>query len=490
MDSSRAVAIVAALVVAVLTVTVTVTAGAEPEHRTSAPVQVTAGSARAGERVEVVVTTPDAIGAGGVEGVVVVVERRHGTAWTRVGTVTPDTTGRVTVQVVVDRLPAHNLVRARAEVVGIPGPWREATLGLDATRSTVVVTAPARVVDGKHARVTVRWSAVDVRDGVGVVGVPGTVVLQRQVKRSGRWSGWSTFRVLQTDAAGRAGVRVRPRYSHRWRVVTRPSTWTTTPRSSVARTRNVPPGHPVRLPAKAPRPRITLGPQARADTSGADVTVRRIPDAVWRSMRGISWRPGCPVGRSHLRLVETNYYAFDGYRRRGQVVVAAVVVDNFVGAFRDMHAAKVPIRSLRLPDRFGRSTRLGGADDLRSMAADNTSVFNCRAVVGRPHARSPHSWGRSLDLNPWENPFRSGWGVVPNTWWPSRSHPDVAWRSTRHRVVRILARNGFRWTYGHGDLHHFDAVPGRAARASASASELRQDEELQQTLRECDFHCE
>jgi hypothetical protein len=114
------------------------------------------------------------------------------------------------------------------------------------------------------------------------------------------------------------------------------------------------------------------------------------------------------------------------------------------------------IRAMYRVDRFGWSKRLGGADDFASMAADNTSAFNCRDVVNRPGVRSPHSSGRSLDVNPWENPYRSARGLVPNRWWHPRSHPLVAWRSRGHVVVRVMARHGLRWTYGTGDSHHFD----------------------------------
>jgi hypothetical protein len=94
------------------------------------------------------------------------------------------------------------------------------------------------------------------------------------------------------------------------------------------------------------------------------------------------------------------------------------------------------------------------------MAAGNTSVFNCRDVVNRPGIRSPHSYGRALDVNTWENPYRSARGIVPNPWWQSRSHPRVAWRAASHRVVAIMARNTLRWTYGLGDTQHFDARAG------------------------------
>jgi hypothetical protein len=111
-------------------------------------------------------------------------------------------------------------------------------------------------------------------------------------------------------------------------------------------------------------------------------------------------------------------------------------------------------------DRFGYSSRLRGGDDYASMAAGNTSVFNCRDVVNRPGIRSPHSYGRAIDVNTWENPYRSARGIVPNPWWQSRSHPRVAWRSASHRVVAIMGRHGLRWTYGLGDTQHFDARAG------------------------------
>jgi poly-gamma-glutamate synthesis protein (capsule biosynthesis protein) len=45
-----------------------------------------------------------------------------------------------------------------------------------------------------------------------------------------------------------------------------------------------------------------------------------------------------------------------------------------------------------------------GADDRRSIAADNTSVFNCRTVAGSGGVWSEYAYGRALDLNPLENP--------------------------------------------------------------------------------------
>lgn len=184
-----------------------------------------------------------------------------------------------------------------------------------------------------------------------------------------------------------------------------------------------------------------------------------IPSGVWREMTGRSWHAGCPVGRAGLRLLRVNYFDYAGYRRRGEMVLNADVAGQVSAAFVELYARGMPLRSMYRVDRFGWSSRVQGADDHRSMAAGNTSGFNCRDVVNMPGVQSPHSWGRAVDVNTWENPYRSATGLVPNAWWQPRTHPRVAWRSTRHTVVQVMVRHGLRWTYGTRDSQHFDARP-------------------------------
>ena len=186
-------------------------------------------------------------------------------------------------------------------------------------------------------------------------------------------------------------------------------------------------------------------------------------------MTGRTWHQGCPVGRSSLRYLQINYWDYRGYRRRGELVAHASAIGKMAGALAEMYRKKLPIRAMYRVDRFGWSSRVHGGDDYRSMAAGNTSAFNCRDVVGRPGVRSPHAYGRSLDLNTWENPYRSRQGTVPNTWWMGHSHPRVAWRSRSHAVVQLMARHGLRWTYGNGDTQHFDAYGGRGRLAARYA---------------------
>ena len=58
---------------------------------------------------------------------------------------------------------------------------------------------------------------------------------------------------------------------------------------------------------------------------------------------------------------------------------------------------RFPIRRMKLIDSYG-------ADDHRSMNADNTSAFNCRFVAGT-NRWSMHAYGKAIDLNPIENPY-------------------------------------------------------------------------------------
>ncbi len=321
--------------------------------------------------------------------------------------------------------------------------------------SVLTITGAARILDENQTPLTVTWKASDDTP------VAGSVSIQRRLLDGP----WAVVRRLRTSASGRATFPVAPRVDSTWRAVGVAGSWWFGDVSHVKRLDNVPRGTPVAYPAKAPRPAYT-GPQARAVGTGANSRISGIPDAVWRSMVGRSWHRGCPVGRENLRLLRINYWGFDGYRYRGEMVLGSAVVGRAAGALRDMYDGRFPIRRMYRVDRFGWSPRLHGANDYASMRADNTSGFNCRSVVNKPGVLSPHARGRAVDVNTWENPYRSATGLVPNSWWASRSHPRVAWRSASHPVVRIWRSHGFRWTYGNGDSQHLD---GRTASLSSGS---------------------
>ena len=171
----------------------------------------------------------------------------------------------------------------------------------------------------------------------------------------------------------------------------------------------------------------------------------------------ISWRPGCPVHVKNLRLVTVTHWGFDGKPRTGKLVVHGDAAADLVTVMRKLYQARFPIRRMRLVDAYG-------ADDYRSIEADNTSAFNCRAVAGTTRW-SEHAYGLAIDINPIENPYVSG-GTTSHR--ASRPYLD---RSRRGKgmihagdaVVRAFASIGWGWGgYWSGvkDYQHFSASGG------------------------------
>jgi hypothetical protein len=165
-----------------------------------------------------------------------------------------------------------------------------------------------------------------------------------------------------------------------------------------------------------------------------------------------SWHAGCPVGPSQLRLLRLSYWGFDGEPRVGSLVVRDRVAREVVAVFRRLFAARFPIRRLRKVDAYR------GSDDA-SMAADNTSGFNCRLVKGTSHW-SQHAYGEAIDVNPVENPYVQGSRVSPSAGRKytdrSRMRPGMAVEGGV--LVRAFAAVGWRWGgrwSGSRDYQHF-----------------------------------
>jgi hypothetical protein len=112
-----------------------------------------------------------------------------------------------------------------------------------------------------------------------------------------------------------------------------------------------------------------------------------------------TWRSGCPVGPSQLRLLHLRYVGFDGRSRIGTMVVNASVVTSVVRVFATLYAQRFPIHSMVPESNFQ-------GKDPASMAANNTSGFNCRyAVTTGPKQWSVHAYGEAIDVNPVQNPY-------------------------------------------------------------------------------------
>lgn len=128
-----------------------------------------------------------------------------------------------------------------------------------------------------------------------------------------------------------------------------------------------------------------------------------IPDCVFSRMNGKSFGKGCTVARSSLRYIRVLHWDGNGTVRMGELVCHKSIAADLVDIFRNLFDARYPIERMVLIDNYG-------ADDIRSMEANNTSCFNFRFVAGTK-VPSNHSYGKAIDVNPLYNPYvkkRSG----------------------------------------------------------------------------------
>ena len=201
---------------------------------------------------------------------------------------------------------------------------------------------------------------------------------------------------------------------------------------------------------------IAAGTLAGAGEPSFDGHSEPIRGRIEERVVGSSWHRGCPVGLGKLRLLELDHWGFDGDPHRGRLIVHRSQDRQVLAAMKRLFRIEYPIRRMELIDRYG-------ADDQRSMNADNTSAFNCRFVAGTQRW-SMHAYGRAIDINPIENPYVSGSHVSPPAGAPfaDRSRDAEGMIHAGDAVVRAFARRagwqwGGSWPGGTRDYQHFSS---------------------------------
>lgn len=129
--------------------------------------------------------------------------------------------------------------------------------------------------------------------------------------------------------------------------------------------------------------------------------ISTIPQAVAAEMRGTTWKPGCPVPISDLRLLRFNYVGFDGEIKRGPMVVNATVAQDVLSVFQQLFEARFPLKRVAL------ATEYKPKHDDPSQHRSVTASFNCRPAIttsGPTQTLSQHSYGLAVDVNPLQNP--------------------------------------------------------------------------------------
>ena len=202
---------------------------------------------------------------------------------------------------------------------------------------------------------------------------------------------------------------------------------------------------------RAARPPVAApGPYRRADREPFRWRVLTVTPA----RLGSSYRPGCPVPVADLRLLQLTHLGFDGRSHVGELVVHRTRATAVVEVFRRLHAARFPVERMVTVEQYG-------SDDDRSMAANNTSGYNCRLTTGGTRW-SEHAYGTAVDVNPVQNPYVRGSTVEPEAGraYLDRSRVRPGMIVAGDPVVRAFAAAGWAWGGDFStlkDYQHFSA---------------------------------
>lgn len=112
---------------------------------------------------------------------------------------------------------------------------------------------------------------------------------------------------------------------------------------------------------------------------------------------GKSYSENCKIPYSDLRYIRLLYMGFDMKTHIGEMIVNKAIKDDTLDIFKDLYFAGYPIEKMVLVDEYD-------ADDIASMAADNSSAFNYRFIDSTTKL-SIHSYGLAIDINPRYNPY-------------------------------------------------------------------------------------
>ncbi|HEY5890928.1 MAG TPA: M15 family metallopeptidase [Acidimicrobiia bacterium] len=168
-----------------------------------------------------------------------------------------------------------------------------------------------------------------------------------------------------------------------------------------------------------------------------------------------SWEPGCPVDVSDLRILTMSHWGYDGKVRNGKLVVSATQVGAVTKVFQILYDERFPIERMEMVEEYG-------GDDNASMAANNTSAFNCRPVTGGS-SYSEHSYGHAIDINPLVNPYVKGSTILPPAGAPYADRSQDAPGMIHAGDEVVVAFNGIGWVWGGTwtslkDYQHFSAT--------------------------------
>ena len=172
------------------------------------------------------------------------------------------------------------------------------------------------------------------------------------------------------------------------------------------------------------------------------------------TVKRTTWHAGCPIPPEDLCVLHVTYWTYQNKKAEGILLVNQALAPELAGIFGELYKHRFPIGRMEPVENFG-------GDDEKSMAANNTSAFNCRDITGQKGKFSNHSWGRAIDINPLTNPYVKGDRVLPEAGraYLDRSIPHPGSLNAQSFAVQLFQRHG--WTWGGSwpdrqDYQHFE----------------------------------
>lgn len=188
-----------------------------------------------------------------------------------------------------------------------------------------------------------------------------------------------------------------------------------------------------------------------------DMGIQPIPADVAAKMRGVTWHEGCPVALEDLAYLQLEYWGDDDVTHQGVLIVNKQLTHEVVLLFHELYQLHFPIHSMKPMYEFA-------GDDDASMAANNTSAFNCRQVTGQPGIYSQHSYGRAIDINPLWNPYVKSGKVLPPAGkaYVNRDEPLPGQITDTSQIYHLFKRRHWSWGGDWHDLQDYQHFEKRA----------------------------
>ncbi len=165
------------------------------------------------------------------------------------------------------------------------------------------------------------------------------------------------------------------------------------------------------------------------------------------------YKPGkiCPIQRQDLKSVRVPYWANETQLKMGMLIVHQDIAERVRDIFVEIAMSSSPERVIYRIDEIMQTF---DGDDAHSMAANNTSSFNCRTTPGSSRL-SQHAYGLAIDINPLWNPYvktRKGQttvlppeGRLYDGVTAERDPKDSRLLRADHLIVTTFKKYGFKW---------------------------------------------